>query len=118
VTVTDDVTDNGPTVENVTAGNTTPIDAAADEFDFVFAAGTYTYNITGFGTDDVLDLPDAFFGTATITNASGTDGNMTIKGDDGAANVITINLTGLATELDTAFNVITFNSAFGEGSLI
>ncbi|MBV5310601.1 hypothetical protein, partial [Chromatium okenii] len=119
VTVTDDVTDNGPTVENVTAGNTTPIDAAADEFYFVFAAGTYTYNITGFGLDDVLDLPDAFFATATVPNTKGGDGNMTIMGNNGA-NVITIELTGIEPTLDTAFSVASFNAetAFGAGSLI
>ncbi|MBK1693698.1 hypothetical protein CKO09_02935 [Chromatium weissei] len=119
-TVTVEVKPVDSNVENVSAGNTDPFNAADGDFSFAFAAGNYTYNITGFGVGDVLDLPDAFFATADggFTNNSGTDGNIIIKGDDGAANVITINLTGIATDLDTAFNVATFNSTFGDGSLI
>lgn len=109
---------DGSVTINISAAGTS--DVSAGNTKAVFAAGNYGYTLTGFKATDVVDLPDAFFATASITNTDFTDGKIIITGSDaGTGNQIVVTLTGVAVASDaTVFGVNSFNTTFGAGSLI
>jgi hypothetical protein len=111
--------DPGPTTLNVTSANAAiPNDVSAGDFTVDLAAGNYATQVIGFAAGDKIGLPTAFLSTATVTNTDGTDGNITISGDNGNGNVLTVNLTGVAPGADAkVYGVGSFNNTFGAGSL-
>lgn len=112
--VNDNDTTNAITVVGV---STTTLTSAADTINFT--AGTYTATLVNFAAGDKLNLPDTFLSTVTLTNTSGSDGQITLQADDGTANVIDIILTGIPAATDaTIYNMTTFYTAFGSGSII
>jgi hypothetical protein len=92
------------------------VDASAGNVTFTFASGNYTETITGFKATDKIVLAGYM---ASIVNTSGTDGNITINlNDSPTGNQVVIQLTGIPSAIDgTIYNVATFNTAFGAGSL-
>ena len=82
---------------------------------FNIAPGSYTASIAGFGVNDKLVFAP---GTVeAISNTSGTDGNITVTGSLNNQ-LVTIQLTGISTALDTVINPTQFNAVFGAGSLV
>jgi hypothetical protein len=107
-------TQAGTTVAIKGAGT---VDASAGNVTINFASGNYTETITGFKATDKLV---GFTGVGLqVVNVSGTDGNITINMNDAATgNQVVIQLTGIPSAIDaTIFNVASFNTAFGAGSL-
>ncbi len=98
---------NGATANDATLGNVT--------YDIASSASNYAYAINGFNAGDKLAFPA---GTIESVSNAGTDGNMSIVGTTPLGGQVTINLTGLALSNDTAFNVPSFNTTFGTGSLV
>jgi hypothetical protein len=96
---------------SVTSGTgTTGVDT------FNIASGNYSASIAGFGANDKLVF--AAGTVESITNTSATDGNITVAGVLNNQ-LVTIQLTGVSTALDAqVFNVASFNTAFGTGSLV
>jgi hypothetical protein len=83
---------------------------------FNIAAGEYEATINGFAASDKL----AFASGASkgIKNTSATDGNIDVTGSLNNQ-LVTIHLTGVSTDLDAkVFDVASFNTAFGTGSLV
>ena len=83
---------------------------------FNIAAGEYEATINGFGLSDKL----AFASGASkgVKNTSATDGNIDVTGSLNNQ-LVTIHLTGVSTDLDAkVFDVASFNTAFGTGSLV
>jgi hypothetical protein len=108
-------TPSGTTVAVKAAGT---VDASAGNVTITFASGNYTETVTGFKATDKLV---GFTGdTLSIVNASGTDGNITINMNDApTGNQVVIQLTGIPAAIDaTIFNVASFITAFGAGSLV
>jgi hypothetical protein len=105
----------GASTTSVSAAGTS--DASIGNITYQVAApgASYTFNITGFAAGDKLVSPagSAF----SITNTSATDGIIDVAMSLGAATV-TIHLVGVALAQDsTVFNLASFNTAFGAGSL-
>ena len=97
---------------NVSAAGTS--DASTAVRSYVFAAGTYTYTIAGFGAGDKLTFPAGV--APTVLNTSFTDGNVTVQW---ALNgqVISVVLTGLSAN-DSSLNFVAdFNTVFGAGTI-
>ena len=112
------------TVGASSAGGTVTVNAAGfsgaggGNFTYNIASGTYTYSIAGFGVGDKL----AFFAGASLAivpDANDNDGIQSLTATNiGTAAVTTITLTGLSAAQDQAlFNVPSFNTLFGAGSL-
>ena len=108
-----------PLTANLAAGNTTATGTtAADTFNF--ASGTYTATITinNFASGDNL----RFFAGASLTvlpDTDQTDGIQQISAADTATGATTtVILTGLTSAQDGGvFNVTSFNTVFGAGSI-
>jgi hypothetical protein len=99
---------NGATANDATLGNVT--------YNIASSASNFAYAINGFNAGDKLAF--AAGTNETVTNTSGTDGNMTVTGTTSLGGQVTINLTGLTLANDTAFNVASFNQTFGPASLV
>lgn len=114
-TIPGTVTPKQNVTQNVSAAGS--FDASTDNVTFKFTTDTYEYTIDGFSKGDILDFADTAV-TPTVGNISGTDGNLTLTVVDGQ-DVMTINLTGIATASDGAvFNATSFETVFGAGSLV
>ena len=106
-----------PLTANLAAGNTTATGTtAADTFNI--ATGTYTATVNSFGSDDKL----RFFAGASLTilpDTDQTDGIQQISAADTATGATTtVILTGLTSAQDGGvFNVSSFNTVFGAGSI-
>jgi hypothetical protein len=93
----------------------TVTETAATNTTFNVTTGNYTYNIVGFGAGDKLVFPTA--GLATIVNADLTDGIVDVQYASGGTTTV-IHLTGIPAATDGAiFGVVSFNTAFGAGTL-
>ena len=107
-----------PQLIKIPVSSAITLDGSNGLSEFDFSTGNYTATITGFKSNDVLN----FFNGASISvaNVSGTDGNITVIGSDPATgHTVTIKLTGVALSQDASiFNLASFNSTFGSGSLI
>jgi hypothetical protein len=92
--------------------------AANGDLTFDIASGTYTYTINGFGPGDKLKL---FSGASTsvVPDSNDTDGIQSIAFTNPVtAAITTITLTGLTSAQDAGiFNVASFNTVFGAGTL-
>ena len=104
----------------VTAGNTAPgHDATAAATTYTLSAGTYTYNISGFNTGDVLTM---FAGAAVsvVPDADNADGLQSINFADAATGgTVTVSLIGLTAAQDAGlFNQGSINTVFGAGTLV
>jgi uncharacterized membrane protein len=97
-------------IVNVTAGNTDAFDAGKANNHFVVTAGTYTYNIANFGTDDRIDFPVGV--KPTVINQSITDGMVDLQyANNGKITVL--HLTNLTPAQDGVIDsVYSFNSVF------
>lgn len=107
----------GSTTVNVTEANTTPYDASTGDFTFNFTQGNYEYSIDGFGPGDVLNVLDT--AAMNVTNTLSTDGIIDVQAADNVTTTtVDIHLTGVSSTQDAnIFNVSSFNSVFGDGSL-
>jgi hypothetical protein len=108
---------SAPATINSISSSATSFAATAGADTFNIAAGQYIATIsTGFGLNDKL-----VFATGTvksISNTSGSDGNLTVTGSLGGQ-VVTINLTGVNSGLDgQVIDSASFITAFGAGSLV
>jgi hypothetical protein len=108
---------SAPATINSISSSATSFAATAGADTFNIAAGQYIATIsTGFGLNDKL-----VFATGTvksISNTSGSDGNLTVTGSLGGQ-VVTINLTGVNSSLDgQVIDPASFITAFGAGSLV
>jgi hypothetical protein len=108
---------SAPATINSISSSATSFAATAGADTFNIAAGQYIATIsTGFGLNDKL-----VFATGTvksISNTSGSDGNLTVTGSLGGQ-VVTINLTGVNSGLDgQVIDSASFIAAFGAGSLV
>ncbi len=85
-----------------------------------FDAGNYDYTLSHFSAGDKVNLPDAFFNTKTLTNASGSDGVVVVNSTDASTgNIIHVTLTGIDPALDaTIFNMTSANAAFNTGWIL
>ena len=85
---------------------------------FDIASGTYTYTINGFGAGDKLKL---FSGASIVVvpDTNDTDGIQSIAFTNPVtAAIATITLIGLTNAQDAGiFNVSSFNTVFGAGTL-
>jgi len=91
-------------------------DASKADNIYTFVAGTYTYNIVGFGARDVLDFPAG--NTVGVANSSYIDGVVDLNWSYGG-NTVTVNLTGISTANDAQLNSFeNFNTVFGAGTII
>jgi hypothetical protein len=109
-----------PSTVSTSGGNTISAggssDASTADKLYTFAAGTYTYNISGFGTGDVLDFPAG--SDASINNESYTDGVIDLTWAS-AGSTVAIHLTGIAAANDVRLNsVADFGTVFGNGTII
>lgn len=109
-------TPTGSTVNLTSAAPTTTGTAAIDTFNI--ASGTYTATINSFGSGDKL----RFFAGASLTvlpDSDQTDGIQQISAADTATGATTtVILTGLTSAQDGGvFNVTSFNTVFGAGSI-
>jgi hypothetical protein len=98
------------------AGQT--LDSAGGDYTFNVTAGAYAVTIKNFTAGDKIT---SFKGAMlSILNASGSDGQVVINlADPISSNTTVITLTGLTTQIDgSIFNVASFNTAFGAGSLL
>ncbi|MEN9897666.1 MAG: hypothetical protein RLZZ66_1315 [Pseudomonadota bacterium] len=104
-----------PVSVSLNATSTSSIATAAAEI-FNITSGNYAASIAGFGVNDKLVFAA---GTAkSLTNASYTDGNMTVQGTLNNQ-IVTIQLTGISATLDAQVDSLaSFNTVFGTGSLI
>jgi len=114
----DKSTVSGGTVGSISADGSS--DASTGNKVYTFAAGTYTYNISGFGTGDVLSFPAG--NPPSVNNLSYTDSLVDLTWLSGDGNV-TVHLTGISTANDALLNYATvlnndFNAVFGSGTLI
>ena len=99
---------------NVFAAGTS--DASTANKVYTIAAGTYTYNITGFGAGDVLSFPTG--NVPSVSNDSFTDGVVDLTWSYGG-NAVTIHLTGISAANEALLNSsANFNTVFGTGTLI
>ena len=92
--------------------------AAGADFTYNVASGNYTYTVDSFAAGDKV----AFFAgaiLAIVPDADDTDGLQSYTATDaGTAAVTTITLTGLTNAQDAGiFNVSSFNTVFGAGSM-
>lgn len=100
---------------NISAAGTYALTSAADVV--TVSAGNYDATLTGFAAGDKIDLPTAFLATLTLVNMPG-DGKIELQADDGT-NVINIILTGIPASTDASiYNMSTFYTAFGSGSIV
>ncbi|MDD5214961.1 MAG: FG-GAP-like repeat-containing protein [Methylococcales bacterium] len=91
-------------------------DASVGNVRLQFAEGTYDYSISNFGAGDTLIFPN--YQNPTLTNTNSTDGDVTVEWAS-AGSVMTVTLTGLTNAQDSAiFDIPSFNSVFGAGSII
>ena len=109
-------TPTGALVNLTSAAPTTTGTAAIDTFNI--ASGTYTATINSFGSGDKL----RFFAGASLTvlpDSDQTDGIQQISAADTATGATTtVILTGLTSAQDGGvFNVTSFNTVFGAGSI-
>ena len=96
------------------AGNSSSAyDASTAAKTFEFNAGTYTYAISGFTGDDVLDFPEG--NTPTVINDDFTDGNVTIQWAN-SGSVITVNLTNITGD-NSIYGLDTFKSTIGANTV-
>ena len=107
-----------PQITKIPVSNAITLDGSNGLSEFDFSTGNYTATITGFKANDVLN----FFSNASIsvTNLSGTDGNITLTATDPTTgNIVKVQLTGVTLAQDASiFNLASFNSTFGAGSLV
>ena len=107
-----------PKIQIIPVSSAITLDGSNGLSEFDFSTGNYTATITGFKANDVLN----FFNGASISvaNVSGTDGNITLTATDPATgNTVTVKLSGVALAQDASiFNLASFKSTFGSGSLI
>jgi hypothetical protein len=90
-------------------------DASQGNVVFNFAAGNYQYTISGFNSGDSLNFPSN--STPTIINSDFNDGVVDVQWTYNG-NVTIVQLTGLTSAQDSAiFNVSSFNTVFGIGSI-
>ena len=113
--ITDVVPPLGGPVAVAAAGS---VSAAGADFTYNVASGNYTYSIANFAALDKI----AFFSgaiLAIVPDADDTDGLQSYTAtDSGTAAVVTIALTGLTNAQDAGlFNVPSFNTVFGAGSM-
>lgn len=101
---------NGSTITVSGNGN---VSASNGNLKFIFNPGNINYTISGFSAGDVLDFPEG--GTATVINKSFTDSAIDVQWAANG-NVIVVALTGLSS--DSAVGLLSFNDAFGQGSII
>jgi hypothetical protein len=122
VVVVPPVVVGGTTLVPVTAAGTSSANVPAGNYTFnVGAIGTtYTYTISNFGAGDKLDVGTLNGGLlpSIVNDTDQTDGIQSfIANAPGGA--VTITLTGLSAADDAAiFNVPSFNTVFGAGSLV
>ncbi|MDD2864526.1 MAG: type I secretion C-terminal target domain-containing protein, partial [Methylococcales bacterium] len=91
-------------------------DASVGNVRLEFAEGTYDYSVSNFGAGDALIFPN--YQNPTLTNTNSTDGDVTVEWAS-AGSVMTVTLTGLTNAQDSAiFDIPSFNSVFGAGSII
>jgi len=110
-----------PTAQSVSissANAASGFNASAGNFAFAVALGDYSTTITGFSSGDTL----SFFGDTTaalsVTNTSGADGIVNVTGVFNKQ-AVDVTLAGIPAVLDAqVIGVVSFNSAFGAGSLI
>lgn len=102
----------------VTAANATPYDVSTTAAHFqMMAVGTYTYNISGFGTGDSINFHYGSTPTLTLTNSSASDGIVDLTYTLNSY-TITAHLTGLTTAQDGAITDLTsFRTVFGANSV-
>jgi hypothetical protein len=103
-------------VSSANAGQT--LDSTGGDYTFNVTAGAYAVTIKNFAAGDKIA---SFKGaTLTVLNANGNDGQVVINlADPITSNTTVITLTGLTTQIDgSIFNVPSFNTAFGAGSLL
>ncbi|MDD2863632.1 MAG: Ig-like domain-containing protein [Methylococcales bacterium] len=102
-----------PTPVAVSAAGTS--DVSTGKVQLNFAAGNYAQTVTGFGAGDVLNFPNDV--PATVTNLA-VDGSVYVEWATNGT-VVGVTLTGLTNAQDNAiFDVNSFNSVFGAGSII
>jgi len=110
----DTSTVSGGTVGSISANGSS--DASTGNKVYTFAAGTYTYNITGLGAGDVLDFPEG--NAASVANSDYADGVVDLNWSSGS-NTVTVHLTGISNANDALLNsAADFNTVFGAGTLI
>jgi uncharacterized repeat protein (TIGR01451 family) len=105
------------TVKDVSAGNSEPYDASAENVRFeLHPNSTFIYNITKFAAGDKLVF-DAGTAVGVEDNSNGADGIIDVIGTrNGSA--VTVHLTGIAAASDAAvFGVNSFKTVFGADSL-
>lgn len=107
----------------VSSSGTDTTSAVGADATFNFAAGTYTYNISGFGPGDKLVFP-VFQGGAdpkSIVNPNPADGIVTVevqRNVQGSQFLIDVVLDGLTAAQDAQIvDVATFNVVFGANSI-
>ena len=109
-------TQNSTEVVAVPVFNTGTTSAIGGDFDYMLAMGSYSYQISGFGSGDKIISPAGVSGT--LVNASPTDGVASIQYVSGGQTV-SITLTGLTTAQDSALHGTTdLNTVFGLGVFI
>ena len=106
----------GPATTTAISSTTTTGTASGGVDTFNIASGNYIASIAGFGVKDKLVFTPG--SVEAITNTSVTDGNITVTGSFNNQ-FVTIQLTGVSTALDSGvFDVQSFNTVFGIGSLV
>jgi hypothetical protein len=99
----------------VAGANDSPFIANTADNSFNLAAGNYTYNISNFGSGDIINFPAG--SNLSVVNTDGTDGVVDVTGTLNGQ-LITIHLTNLNVDKDaTILGVSSFESAFGANSL-
>jgi hypothetical protein len=92
-------------------------DASTASVTFNVSAGTYTYNISGFGAGDILKAPTGH--TVSVENNSYTDGEVEISWSSASGTTATIHLTGISNANDVKLNTVSdFSAVFGAGTII
>ena len=113
-----DIVPGGAIATAVNAAGTSDASAGDVTFTVAAVASTYTFTIANFATGDVLDFTANGTLPSIIADADQTDGvqSFALNAPGGVA---TITLTGLTAAQDAAiFNVPSFNTVFGAGSMI
>jgi len=109
--------DNAINVSVADAGKT--FDVTLANYRYTFSEGTYAVSIKGFAAGDEL----VFLGTSSpssvsLTNSSGSDGQLALSANYKGSNVVDVTLTNISPVDDTkVLGVPSFKLLFGETSL-